>query len=160
MAVVAPPASAKPDKSGRWQEGGIADAMMCDLDGDGTPSQYETVNTSTVLYYEALSVDGNGVTHGVLQEQLDNVEYYSAEAKDSIYVTGRTKYVGTLTGEGETLALDDGKAMVRYKIRSAPGGILIGRVAGDGQILDGVVDEDNARFNIAGPCGVPYEPSE
>lgn len=158
VAVVGPPAAAAPGESPTWQESGIADAMMCDLDGDGSASEY--LATGSVLYFERLTVDGVGVTHGVLAERLDNLEYYSQEADDSIYVSGKTRYTGTLTGEGETLWLDDGSNRLRYRIMDAPGGDLIGTVAGTARFIDGVIDEDSTRLDIDGPCGRPYEPAE
>jgi hypothetical protein len=107
-----------------------------------------------------LTVDGSGATHAVLAERLENLEYYSQEADNSIYVSGRTRYTGTLTGEGETLWLDDGSNRLRYMIRDAPGGDLIGTVSGTAWFIDGVIDEDRTRLNIEGPCGRPYEPAE
>lgn len=150
-ALLAATPLSSPVEANGWEEGGFADAIMCDFDGDGSPSEY--VGVGNVLAFVHLHEDGKGVTHAVLMERHDGTEYYSVDADESIFVTGRTQYVGTLGQE----FFGDGRGSVDYTIADAAGNV-VARVAGSARFIDGAIEP--IRMDIDGPCGMPYEPAE
>jgi hypothetical protein len=132
-----------------WEEGPFSDAIMCDFDGDGASSEYVAVGSN--LSKVRVTVDGRGVTHFNGHERLVNVEYYSDDAAESIYFTGRTHVVGTL---GESF-VDDGHGMVKHSIANLQGDVKA-TVSASVRWTGGV--PELTRADIDGPCGVPYEP--
>ena len=138
--------------AGGWEEGGFADAIMCDFDGDGISSEYVGVGTVSALVQ--LHEDGLGITHFVGMERHDGTEYYSVDVDESIYFTGYNRYVGTL--DADFLPLD-GRIAIDSTATDLDGNVVFTLTA-TARYADGVFEVVDVETE--GSCGMPYEPAE
>ncbi len=138
--------------AGGWEEGGFADAIMCDFDGDGTASEYVGVGTVSALVQ--LHEDGEGITHAVAMERHDGTEYYSVDVDESIYFTGYNRYIGTLDADLSPL---DGRYAIDSTATDLDGNVVFTLTAAV-RYTDGVLEVVDVETE--GSCGMPYEPAE
>ncbi len=148
-----------------WQEDISSDAIQCDLDGNGATEYVAWAvaedgdePAGTLWIKGVIRQDKRGVYHLNGTERLEGVQYYSAVAEESVYITGRTHLVGTLgVASNGDFYIDDAMGSVRITIKNVDGEV-IGAVSGTSRWTDGVVELINSK--IDGVCEMPYEPAE
>jgi len=136
----------------RFEETEFNDAIMCDFDGDGAPTEYLAVGLQSAMWNQRLVEPG--VYAVVSVARLSDTEYQSADG-ESIYATGMSVVHGTFYEATEGF---DGRAVVNGTFTD-DAGTTLATIFAQGEVINWELADD-AVIRIDGPCGLTYEPTE